>query len=981
MQSDAGGPQKLGNTSRDYSSSESANAADSEAETVIVEENYGRCGNGNKPLKRIYRRIESSESESDDAARDAALEDEEESDLSDDSQRARRKKKKLVETAAYKASPHEHSRSGSPAVSSMHTVQAVRKDGTPVRDASGRLMLQKLCDKGDFLGAKRLVEGGADVNDRDYAGNTALHDAALKGHYEIVKLLLDHGAIIDIRSGVDDLDTPLIDATSRGHLEIVKLLLTKGADPRIFNAQGKNALDFLPEGETGAEIEKLLKEYAIRFRNKRRGSEVISDTENDKALSYDSSRSIPGTFPEPDKDKRPVAHPDKLVAGRKRGGARAQSIRNDLLWMDLTTKTGREQVYKKAADGDIQYVGRSLEEGWQPDADCLVLAAKHGHTDLVGLLLAFGVPSDGISEEGHTALHETVGRGHVDTIKLLLESGSDPCKLDKQGRSYVDLAKEALGSDDEETVLLVNAERRAKGMSSGYLSEPTATPVSTSKGQQKPVSTASSRGSFPSKEGVNPKEKVPKDVSAANDINGKETSSVKRPRSEEADYRVKKKKSDLDNRKHNGDRQFEKRFDRRPSLGDVLKAKQQQYLNKLEERSDKEKHRKEKSVDKGKSTDKSGPSASPTCGQKFYDKTVSRSVDGAKPSPVVIKNEPMGTFPKIVDTESLEGMSLNCLKSDVIKIERDVYSPMVVIRDDQHSERDPYSERAERERAERERAKERDQLDRIKMDRLEMDRIEVARLEKEQVEKERLEKDRIERERLEIERLEKEKIQRELLEKARLEKEQLEKERLGKERLEKLLFENERIEKERIEKERIEEGKARAAAERAREEERQRLRELARQREVLEAQKDRERKERERQMLLNLEAEEKRKEEKRKREMELEEARRKKVLEEEEKRKALETEQELERRMGLQRLREAEILKNYPYGIRMAGQGRHTFDEMRRYLPLLARSFGSSDSSSYHFLDVQIYLTLGIPNVHQLCKYDNGLCIKNENLD
>jgi hypothetical protein len=121
----------------------------------------------------------------------------------------------------------------------------------------------------------------------------------------------------------------------------------------------------------------------------------------------------------------------------------------------------------KAADGDIEYVGKSLEEGWQPDGDCLVLAAKHGHTDLVGLLLAFGGQSDALNEDGVTALHETIGRGHLDTVKLLLDSGADPLRLDERGRSYLDIAREAVGSDDEEVVLITDAMDKARKILGG----------------------------------------------------------------------------------------------------------------------------------------------------------------------------------------------------------------------------------------------------------------------------------------------------------------------------------------------------------------------------------------------------------------------------------------------------------------------------------------------------------------------------------
>lgn len=444
----------------------------SEAETVILESSRRERSSKNGSQKRNHGRIEDS---SDD---DEIFEDDEPRKLGLAKHKlGKHKMAKLTHPGFRRVSDNSSGRSTSPA---DRPLQSSRK-GRLARDASGRLLLQKLCDRGDFARSEELIRSGVDVNDRDYAGNTALHDAALKGHLDIVRLLLDNGAIIDIRSGAADLDTPLIDAASRGHLEVVKFLLDRGADPRILNAQGKSALDFvIDEEEEDQDYEKiaLLLKESVRKRRRRRDSDG-GEEDTLHALSYDPELSEKGTFPVSEQhggayrkgngtNSTPTSgsadDSDNSNLPRRRGGARSHSIRNDLLWMDLTTKTGREQVYKKAADGDIQYVGRFLEEGWQPDGDCLVLAAKHGHTEIVGLLLAFGVKSDSLNEDGNTAIHETIGRGHIETIKLLLDSGSDPGWKDKHGLTYSDIARKLLGNDDDETILVENAYRKQKGL-------------------------------------------------------------------------------------------------------------------------------------------------------------------------------------------------------------------------------------------------------------------------------------------------------------------------------------------------------------------------------------------------------------------------------------------------------------------------------------------------------------------------------------
>ncbi len=56
--------------------------------------------------------------------------------------------------------------------------------------------------------------------------------AAIKGHLDIVELLVSKGAEINARN-TDHNITPLIWAANEGHLSIVRFLLEKGADPNI----------------------------------------------------------------------------------------------------------------------------------------------------------------------------------------------------------------------------------------------------------------------------------------------------------------------------------------------------------------------------------------------------------------------------------------------------------------------------------------------------------------------------------------------------------------------------------------------------------------------------------------------------------------------------------------------------------------------------------------------------------------------------
>jgi ankyrin repeat protein len=90
------------------------------------------------------------------------------------------------------------------------------------------------------------------------SGETPLHVASRRGHVEIVKLLLEHGADPNIRDMYGE--TPLHDAAYWGHADVVKLLLEHGADLSAKNKYGETPLFLAIHSEYGTEVAKLLLE-------------------------------------------------------------------------------------------------------------------------------------------------------------------------------------------------------------------------------------------------------------------------------------------------------------------------------------------------------------------------------------------------------------------------------------------------------------------------------------------------------------------------------------------------------------------------------------------------------------------------------------------------------------------------------------------------------------------------------------------------
>lgn len=79
-----------------------------------------------------------------------------------------------------------------------------------------------------------------DPDVKDNAGYTPLHEACSRGHLEIARLLLQHGANPSetAQSGI----RPLHEAIENNYIEVTRLLLSYGADPLLATYSGQTPL-------------------------------------------------------------------------------------------------------------------------------------------------------------------------------------------------------------------------------------------------------------------------------------------------------------------------------------------------------------------------------------------------------------------------------------------------------------------------------------------------------------------------------------------------------------------------------------------------------------------------------------------------------------------------------------------------------------------------------------------------------------------
>ena len=97
---------------------------------------------------------------------------------------------------------------------------------------------------------KLLLAHGADPNLVNYLGQVAIMFASRYGSYEITKKLVENRAIVNPTINLNN-RPPLSEAASRGHLEIVRLLVEHGANIMHKGIDNKSALDLTMDAGYG----------------------------------------------------------------------------------------------------------------------------------------------------------------------------------------------------------------------------------------------------------------------------------------------------------------------------------------------------------------------------------------------------------------------------------------------------------------------------------------------------------------------------------------------------------------------------------------------------------------------------------------------------------------------------------------------------------------------------------------------------------
>ena len=284
--------------------------------------------------------------------------------------------------------------------------------------------LHAACVQREINTARALLEHGANIHIIDERGRSPLHSASRRGHADVVELLLQYGADVDIEEA-ETLWTPLHFAAQNGELEICRLLLEYGATIDKTTNQQETPLH-VTSRSGNLEIARFLIEQ---------GADITSRHNRGWTPLHMASRhghlDLVEIFLEGDVDINSHEGTPLNLASASGNLEVARFLIEHGAEVNCSDKRGWTPIHSAARNGHLENVQLLLNHGTdvqvrnRDQETPLILASQGGHVDVSRLLIGHQADIHTVSNSGWEPLHFASRYGHAGIVQLLLDHGAD----------------------------------------------------------------------------------------------------------------------------------------------------------------------------------------------------------------------------------------------------------------------------------------------------------------------------------------------------------------------------------------------------------------------------------------------------------------------------------------------------------------------------------------------------------------------------
>ncbi|XP_034609003.1 E3 ubiquitin-protein ligase MIB2 isoform X2 [Trachemys scripta elegans] len=264
----------------------------------------------------------------------------------------------------------------------------------------GRTALQVAAHLGRVEIVKILLQANANIDLKDEEGDAALHYAAFGNQAEVVRVLVSHGANADLLNNTKC--TALYVAVNKGFTEIVRILCEHNCDVNLPDSFDDTPLHYAITADLKSIIEILTEVPNIDF--------TVQNRQGFNLLHHAALKGNKLAI------KKILARARQLVDAKKEDGFTAlhlAALNNHMEVAEILIREGRCDVNLRNSRNQTP----------------LHLAVTQGHMDLVQLLVREGSDVNSEDEDGDTAMHIVLERQQLMSIMAEEQEGGEGLSL------------------------------------------------------------------------------------------------------------------------------------------------------------------------------------------------------------------------------------------------------------------------------------------------------------------------------------------------------------------------------------------------------------------------------------------------------------------------------------------------------------------------------------------------------------------------